>query len=250
MLKLHKKGVTTIAFDDVYLDTHKYAIRYLNKLNIKSTIAVPSAFIGKRFENRRLVGLKELKDNLKRGHEIASHTLTHPNLSRLSSKDKSEAISEIAESKKELEHLLHNKVNSFIFPYINKNQFRSRGGLNLPYLLKTRPYYKSARLTTNCPCFNKIPVKNPYSIIGFAVMKKHSLSYLKKQIDYAEKKKCWLIMVFHLVGKKNTLSYHRPKPYRFFMHIDGFKKLIDYILSKDVIILTQKEVARRFGHGI
>ncbi len=243
MLKLHKKGVITIAFDDGYLDTHKYAIRYLNKLNIKSTIAVPSAFIGRRFENRRLVGLKELKDNLKRGHEIASHTLTHPNLSRLSSKDKSEAISEIAESKRKLEHLLHNKVNSFILPYINKNQSKSLKE-------KTRPYYKSARLTTNSPCFNKIPVKNPYSIIGFAVMKKHSLSYLKKQVDYAEKKKCWLIMVFHLVGKKNTLSYHRPKPYRFFTHIDGFKKLIDYILSKDVIILTQKEAAKRFGHGI
>ncbi len=238
-----KKGIVTLAFDDAYLDTYKHAIRYLNKLNIKSTIAVPSLFIGKRFENRPLVGLKELKDNLKRGHEIASHTLTHPNLSRLSSKDKSEAISEIAESKKELEHLLHNKVNSFIFPYINKNQSKSVKS-------KTRPYYKSARLTTNSPCFNKIPVKNPYSTIGFAIMKKHSLFYLKKQVDYAEKKKCWLIMVFHLVGKKNTLSYHRPKPYRFFMHIDGFKKLIDYILSKDIIILTQKEVARRFDHGI
>ena len=243
MLKSYKKGVITIAFDDAYLDTHRHAIRYLNKLNIKSTIAVPSAFIGKRFENRPLVGLKELKDIIKRGHEIASHTLTHPNLFRLSSKDKKVTISEIAESKKELEHLLHNKVNSFVFPYINKNQSKSLKE-------KTRPYYKSARLTTNSPCFNKILIKNPYSIVGFAVMKKHSLFYLKKQIDYVEKRKCWLIMVFHLVGKKNTKSFHRPKPYRFFMHIDSFKKLIDYILSKDVTILTQKEVARRFGHGI
>ncbi|UCD54777.1 MAG: polysaccharide deacetylase family protein [Candidatus Omnitrophota bacterium] len=238
-----KKGIVTLAFDDAYLDTYKHAIKYLDKLNIKSTIAVPASFIGKRFENRRLAGLEELKDNLKRGHEIASHTLTHPNLSRLSLKDKNEMISEIVESKKELEGLLHNKVNSFVFPYINKNQL-GRGGLNLPYLLKARPYYKSARFTADSPYFNKIPVKNPYSIIGFAIMKKHSLSYLKKQVDYAEKKKCWLIMVFHLVGEKNTESFHRPKPYRFFMHIDVFRELIDYILSKDIMLLTQKDAVK------
>jgi len=234
MTKSCKKGVITIAFDDAYQDTCTHAITYLDKLNIKSTIAVPSRFIGRRFENRPLAGLKELKGVIKRGHEIASHTLTHPNLFRLNLRDRDRAVSEIAESKIALERLLHNKVNSFVFPYINKNQSKSLKE-------KTRLYYKSARITSNSPSFNTLPLKNPYSIVGFAVMKKHSLSYLKKQIDYARKKKCWLIMVFHLVGRKNTKSAHRPKPYRFFIHIDNFKSLIQYILSKNIPILTEQD---------
>jgi peptidoglycan/xylan/chitin deacetylase (PgdA/CDA1 family) len=243
MPKSHKKGVITIAFDDAYRDTYKHAIRYLDKRNIKSTVAVPSAFIGKTFENRPVLGLKELKSMAKRGHEIASHTVRHPNLLRLSSKDKNEVISEMAESRKELEGLLHNKVDSFVFPYINKNQSKFlRAG--------TRPYYKSARITANSPCFSKLPLKDPYSIPGFAITKNHSLSYLNRQVGYAQKNNLWLIEVFHLVGRKNTRSARRPKPYRFFTHIDDFKKHIDYILSKDMMTLTQNDVVRRYGHGI
>lgn len=239
MRRKPKTGAVTIAFDDAYLDTYKHGIRYLNKVNVKSTIAVPAALIGKTFENRPVVGLKELKDIIKSGHEIASHTLTHPNLSRLGPKDKEAAISEIVESKKTLEKVLNLRISSFVFPYINKNQ----SGFLSP---KVKSFYKSARITSNKPFFNKIPLKHSYSIVGSSIMKKHSFSYLNKQVDKAAKKKLWLIEVYHLVGRKNTLSAHRRKPYRFFIHIDDFKKHIDYILSKDILILTQKDGVRRF----
>lgn len=234
-----KKGVVTIAFDDAYLDTCKYAIRHLDRFNIKSTIAVPADLIGKTFEKRRLVDLKMLKGLVKSGHEIASHTLTHSNLFKLSLRDDERTVSEIAGSKRKLEALLSCTVNSFVFPYINRNQSNALRS-------KVKAHYKSLRITCHTPSFNGIPVKNSYKLSGFAVMKKHSLSYLNKQIDYAEKNKRWLIEVFHLVSNKNTLSAHRPKPYRFFMHIDDFKKHIDYILSKNVKILPQGEVVRRY----
>ncbi|OGW75848.1 MAG: hypothetical protein A2Z72_04275 [Omnitrophica bacterium RBG_13_46_9] len=233
----HKKGIITIAFDDAYQDTYIHAIRYLTGLNIKSTVAVPSSFIGNIFENRRIVGLRELKDIIDSGHEIASHTISHPNLLSLSSKDRKAAIYEIEKSKKELQGLLSCRVESFVFPYIKKNQSRA-------LRLKAEAHYKSARITRNLPCFNKIPLKDPYSIEGFSVMKKHSLSYLNRQIDLAGKKHLWLMEVFHLVGKKNTLSAHRPKPYRYFMHIDDFRKHVQYIISKNILVLTQKEAVK------
>ena len=232
-----EKGVITIAFDDAYLDTYRHAIKHLNRLKIKSTVAVVSSLVGKTLEKRRVVGLKELKAIVKSGHEIASHTLTHANLLRLRRKDENATVAEIAESKKQIKRLLNCKVSSFVFPYINK--IRSRA-----LCLKTKPFYESARITANDPCFNKIPPGDTYAITGFAVMKKHSLSCLKKQIDYAAKNKLWLIEVFHLVSDKNTLSAHRPKPYRFFMHIDDFKKHVSYIRSKDIRILTQKDVIK------
>ena len=181
MRKIPKKGIVTIAFDDAYLATYKHAITYLNKRNIKSTTSVPSFLVGKTFESRPLIGIKELRSCIKRGHEIASHGLTHKNLLKLVSKDKKAMIEEISGSKRELQRLLNYRVRSFVFPYINKSQSKS-------LRLKTKPYYKSARITTNNPSFNKIPLKDPYSIVGFAVMKKHSLSYLNKQVDYAQKK--------------------------------------------------------------
>jgi len=233
-----KRGYLTIAFDDAYLETYKHAIQYLNKLGIKSTVAVPANMIGKKLEGRPVIGLGECKKLLQAGHEIASHTLTHPNLLRMERTDGKRAQSEIIDSKRKLEKTLPCKIHSFVFPYIKQNESASlRKAAKL--------HYRSIRISSDQPAFNRIPVKDPGKIMGFCVMKKHSLSYLNKQIDYAQKNNCWLIEVFHLVGRRNTLSAHRPKPYRFFMHIDDFKKHIDYILSKKIVILTQKRAVNK-----
>ena len=243
MGKLLKNAFLTIAFDDSYSDTFKHAIKYLSGLKIKSTIAVPASFIGRTFENRPVAKLDELKASLLQGHEIASHTITHPNLLNLRKKSRLSSDIEITESKHNLEYLLNAKIESFVFPFINRNQTK---GLQLV----SRKYYKSSRMTADKPFFNKIPLKDPFSIKGFAIMKKHSVSFLNKQIDRAIKQKSWLIEVYHLVGKKNTLSAHRPKPYRYFTHIDDFKKHVEYAMSKGVTILTQKQAIKKLYHGL
>ncbi|MCQ9206565.1 MAG: polysaccharide deacetylase family protein [Omnitrophica bacterium] len=234
---MRKSGYLTIAFDDAYLDTYKHAIHYLNKLNIKSTIAVAAGLIGKKLEKRPIIGFRECRMLLRSGHEIASHTLTHPNLLRIDKAGEDRAKFEIIDSKRVLEKKLSCKISSFVFPYIAQNES--------PALRKTAgAVYKSMRLTSDRPVFNRIPVKNPRKITGFAIMRKHSAAYLKKHIDYVEKENRWLIEVFHLVSDKNTKSAHRPKPYRFFMHIDDFKKHVDYILSKNIMILTQRDALK------
>ena len=243
---LPRKGVLTIAFDDAYSDTCRYALDYLDKLGINSTIAVSPSLIAKKLEKRSVITKNRLKTLLKHGHEVASHTLTHQNLLKLSLKDKGKAFSEIIDSKKDLKGKLNYTPYSFVFPYINNNETKALRKL-------VEKHYKSSRTTLDKPFLNKLPIKNPHVIKGFAVMKKHSVSYLNRQVDSAIKKKGWLVEVFHLVGKKNTLSAHRPKPYRYFMHIDDFKQHIDdfkqhidYVLSKNILVLSQKEVIKRF----
>lgn len=243
MRKRGKKGIVTIAFDDAYLDTYKHAIKYLARRGVKCTVAVPVSFIGKKFENRRVCGIRQLRGLVRQGHEIASHTLTHPNLLLLSKKHKEAAISEIAESKKKIQELLNYRAASFVFPYIKKNRSRA-------LYLKVKDFYKSARITSYKPYFDKIPVDDPYDLVGFAVTREHSVSYFNKLVDHVHKKNLWLIEVFHLVSRKNTSSARCPKPYRFFMHIDDFKKHVDHILSKNVAILTQKDAVKRVICGI
>jgi|GEM_PF-2009854 len=242
MEKIGKKGIVTLAFDDAYLATYEHALDFLSGLNIRSTIAVPSSFIGKRLEKRAVAGKKELGACIEAGHEIASHGLTHTNLLKLSRMDARGSSLEIAESKKRLRRLLHANASSFIFPYIEKNY--SRG-----LLLEASRYYKSARVTSNEPCFNKIPPKTFFPVVGFAVRKEHSTSYLNKLVDRAEKNNLWLIEVFHLVSDGNTKSAHRPKPYRYFTHTDVFKRHVEYILPKKMSILPQKAAIASFSRG-
>lgn len=243
MKKNPEKGIITIAFDDAYLDTLRYAVDYLNKLNIPSTIAVPYASIGKRLEKRPVAGIEKLRSAINSGHEIASHGLTHRNLLELSLRDQAEAIMEISSSKKLLHNAFKTRITSFVFPYIENSQSQKLRSI-------AKKHYKTSRITGYTPYFNKLPITDSCSVKGFAVMKNHSLAYLNRQVDRAERESAWLIEVFHLVGKKNTPSAHKPELYRFFTHIDDFKRHIDYMLSKDVAILTQARTVKLFGAQI
>ena len=225
-----QKGVLTLSFDDGYLDTYKYAIPHLDSLGIKSTFSVPVNLIGKACEKRPVLKWRDLKNLKKNGHEIASHSLYHTR--KLS-------IDEITQSKLILENDLNTEISSFVYPYLNMIPNKEIDNA-------VKKNYSSSRISKNFPVFNKLVLESPYRIQGFCIMKKHSISYLSHQIDKAIKNNLWLIEVFHLVGKKNTKSAHRNKPYRFFMHIDDFKKHIAFVLSKNIKILTQKEVVLRY----
>ena len=231
-----RQPILTIAFDDGYNDTYRYAVSHLDNLGIKCTFAVPAGLLGKSCEKRPVVKWTHLKKMYKRGHDIASHTLHHIDL--LKTPLIRQARKEIISSGKRLRTHLGGNITSFVYPYINRRPIK-----NIQNIVKSN--YTSSRISENFPVFNKLPVKNPFSLKGFCINSQFSLKDLEQQIKLAIKSKSWLIEVFHLVGKKNTLSASKNTPYRFFMHIDDFKRHIDFVLSKKVQILTQLEVPRR-----
>ena len=226
-----QKAILTIAFDDGYLDTYQYAISYLNKKGIKCTFAVPVGLIGKKCEKRPVLNWEHLKKMQENRHEIVSHGLYHRRQTRQL---------EIINSGGILEKKLGKKISSFVYPYVSKVPGKSISGL-------VKKTYSSSRISKNSPVFNKLPINNRYRLGGFCIMRKHSLGYLALQIDKAVDSKSWLIEVFHLVGKKNTKSVHRNTSYRFFMHIDDFKKHIDLIVSKKIKVLTQSKVVDHYA---
>src|SRR5213080_1697977 len=57
---------------------------------------------------------EELATKLSLNHEVASHTCTHPHLTKL---DDSAAFEEIIRSKTELERMIRRKVISFAYPF-------------------------------------------------------------------------------------------------------------------------------------
>lgn len=99
-----------LTFDDGNKSDIKLALPILKKNNLKAIFFIVPKFIGKKgFMNWDEI--KILRDS---GMEIGSHSLTHPNFTKI---DYHQKLIEIKESKKIIENKLNIKVNSFAFPF-------------------------------------------------------------------------------------------------------------------------------------
>ena len=230
----------TIAFDDGYKETFQTCAEFLTGKGIHATFAVPASCIGKTLETRPVMDEPEINSLIKTGHEIASHALTHRNLLDLFKSEGEAAVKkEMKDSKAILESTCGVEIDSMVFPFIKDNQD--------PYLRKLASnYYKSSRITTERAAFNRLPVHDPYSVIGVALTHEVPIENYNRLVDIAGEEDIWLIEVFHYVSDKNTKSAHRDEPYRFFTHVETFKTHIEYILSKKIPFLSQKEAVKYF----
>lgn len=236
----YMRAVLTIAFDDGYLDTYKHAIPILNSANLKSTFSVPVGLVSKKCEGRKVVSWNNIRQMASAGHDIASHTLHHLNM--LAKKDLLlfSQTKELVDSANIIKKYLGQAPESFVYPYIGKLPDKKIQGL-----IKT--IYLSSRISPGYPHFHRLPIYNPYNIKGMCIPTGYNLNTLKDEILFAKEENLWLIHVFHLIGKKNTLSFHRNAPYGYFMHVDTFKKYINLVKKSKIQVLTQKEVIKRYA---
>lgn len=101
-----------LTFDDGYLDQYILA-KFLCSLDINATFFVITNLQinnGKSLLSSKPTLIQAIHDM---GHEIGSHTCTHPNLTLITPL---QAEKEIAESKKWLEKLIHADVGGFAYP--------------------------------------------------------------------------------------------------------------------------------------
>ncbi len=111
-----------LTFDDGYESIDRYALPVLEQYGFRAVIFVVTGFIGKRNtweayrvqQRHRHLSAPQLKRMHQAGHEIGSHTVTHPYLSTLPA---AAAASEIMTSRQMLEDLLGEQIVSFCYPY-------------------------------------------------------------------------------------------------------------------------------------
>lgn len=115
------KRQVILSFDDGYYSVYKYAYPVLKKHNIPITLALITSYLEKSntvrpyasanlFMNRGEV--QDMIDNL--DIEVASHSVTHPDLTKLSD----EAIKfELNKSKRTLDSLFIQQTITFVYPY-------------------------------------------------------------------------------------------------------------------------------------
>ena len=119
--KMHGK-VVGITFDDGYQNNLINALPVLMKYGFTATCYGVSSMIGKTnswdinigVPQKKLMNFQEWCVWRDAGMDIGSHTRTHANLKKLSIGD---AKNEIIDSKKELQLLFGEKINSFCYPY-------------------------------------------------------------------------------------------------------------------------------------
>lgn len=116
-----------ITFDDGYVNVLRHGLEPLAASGFKATLFLVADLLGQF--NRWDVPLGEVpepmmdaaqvREWLAAGHDIGSHTLTHPFLTRL---PLNQAKEEISASRKKLEDLFGRKIEHFCYPYGDWNE--------------------------------------------------------------------------------------------------------------------------------
>ena len=125
-IKGQKQGrVVVITFDDAFLSVYQNAMPILDQYGFSATnyfvvneISGQNNWDSPNAKRAPCMNLEQTQKWLDHGHEVGSHTLTHPHLSQLSNDD---AFIEINHSKQKLETALGINISSFAYPYGDEN---------------------------------------------------------------------------------------------------------------------------------
>ena len=261
------RAALTFSFDDGYKDTYDTTVDLLSQLGLKATYNVPTRYVGNQLEGLSTASWENWRQASRKGMEIASHSVNHRksqvsvwgNASRfirsyyherqkevylknalksidLSSKnveklsDDDDFIIEAKLSKDKIcERISCYEVSSYSYPF---------GVYNSSYknVIESVGYSSARSLDRGC---NQIGSVDLFALKSMLWNQYMTLEVANQWVDYSIKKGAWLIEVLHLVGNK-TSNNHYPD----YTFVGDFKKHIEYILSKDIWVDTQKNVTQ------
>lgn len=117
------RPVVAITFDDGFSNFASEARPILEEYALPATVFLVAAYVGKTndwpsqpsgFGGRELLSWSEIEELSRAGVSFGAHTLTHPDLARVSIEA---ARAEIVESKQRIEDRTGRAVTSFAYPY-------------------------------------------------------------------------------------------------------------------------------------
>jgi len=199
-VKPFDEPLITITFDDGWESTYSEGLPLLEKYGIASTHYI----LGDNFGNPEYLSLAQAHALQDAGHEIAAHTMTHPDLTKLSH-DKLDW--ELSESDRLLTKEFGN-IQDFATPL---------GASNDSVVAQTKFYYRSLRNTASDPAvlngddINTRDKFNPYNINAYTVRSTTKPEDIQRLIDYTIQTKGWLVLTYHDVGDSES-SFWAVKP--------------------------------------
>lgn len=218
-----KRGACSLVFDDGYQETLDHVLPLLKKYDLKASFA----FATKPQSIEKVAGfacapLALLPKLKKAGHEIASHTVEHKNLTFYSPQ---QLDTELKTSQAKL------KAETIIYP---------GGAYDQKVINRAKNYYQFGRGVEEG--LNPIPPLNFLTLKTFVLRQNTKWSLLNRQAQKAHKQNKWLIESYHLVSKKdrnyrftvtpNDLEKHLLKLLKYNLWIAPLNQVAHYILNK------------------
>jgi peptidoglycan/xylan/chitin deacetylase (PgdA/CDA1 family) len=210
-----ERGMVTITLDDGWATQYTKARPALNARNIDATYALVTNAISQGWGG--YMTLAQVQTLVAEGNDIASHTLTHPDLTTLSA---TQLASELQDSQAWLMSTLNlPAVPHFVVPY---------GIYNGPVQTAIRQSYASSRTVNAGRNFRDTLM---YELRGNDVHSGVTVATVRGWIDQAIAEKSWLILVFHEFVDGTPTS---PTQYR----TSNFASILNYIQTRGARTVT------------
>lgn len=181
------RPLLSLTFDDGWAGNAQTALPILNQYGLKSTHCYLSEYPSQEKVDSIMAFVNS-------GHEICSHTVNHPFLTKL---DLADLTYQLTESKRYLEAVIKLPVPNFVSPY---------GDYNQTVINEVKKYYKSHRSVEDG--FNSKDNFDRYNIKVQNVLDTTTTQEVKNWIAQAQADGTWLVLVYHKVvnnpGKYDT----------------------------------------------
>lgn len=178
----YSRPLLTMTFDDGHEENATTALPILNQYGLKTTQCFATSFIEGHSQSV-VNGVLAFQNS---GHEICSHTVTHP---FLTTKTGAALTYELQHSKQYLESITGRPVVNFASPY---------GDYNTNVVSEIKKFYRSHRSVDEG--YNSKDNFNAYNLRVQNVLDTTSASQVTAWIAQAKLNNTWLILVYHRVA--------------------------------------------------
>jgi len=208
------RPLLTMTFDDGHEENATNALPLLNQRGLKSTQCFATSFIEGQSQQVKN-GVLAFKNS---GHEICSHTVTHPFLTTV---NPATLTYEMQHSKQYLESLVGQPVTNFASPY---------GDYNAAVVTEAKKFYRSHRSVDEG--YNSKDNFNAYNIRVQNILDTTTAAQVTDWIAHAKADKTWLVLVYHRIAND-------PGPYD--SNISVFTQHLNAIVSSGITVKTTNE---------
>lgn len=200
--RLFEEGLVSVTFDDGWESIYSSGAPLLDEYDIPTTQYI----LPGEFDSRNYISKQQAKSLQKAGHEIASHSMSHPLLTEV---DDTRMRYELTESKKMLAELgLTGSTAHFAAP---------ESAVNPAITKAISETYASHRNTfgdiENGVDENDVNIRTNfmrYDIIGYTVRTDTTVEHIKSALDYAKRNNGWLVLVYHQLDDSGTKYSVKP----------------------------------------
>lgn len=188
-------AMISLTFDDGWASIYNNGLPLLEKYNIPSTQYI----VTNKLNTPDYMTNAMIKQFLQKGHEIDSHTVSHANLTLLTT---SQRRTELRQSQNRLRRLFgNNTAKNLATPY---------GAYDANVIKDIKKYYQSHRSVDTG--YNTKDNFDPYNILVQNIETDTTPAEVASWVAKAKQEKSWLVLVYHTVNNSTSLDDYAVSP--------------------------------------